>query len=80
MAEFLTAVWMLSWLALVVTNVFLVVAAWQTSAKLGVLTLIVPFYAVSTGNWRLKTEKRALLARRWWTCLALLLVSSMIPR
>ena len=58
----------------------LVVAAWQTSTRLGVLTLIMPFYAVSTGNWRLKTEKRVVLAIAWWTCFIFFIVVSIIPR
>jgi hypothetical protein len=47
---------------------------------MGVLTLFLPFYAVSTGNWRLKTEKRRLLAGVWWGAFVLLWVGLALRR
>jgi hypothetical protein len=80
MAGFLIALSVLSWLALLAVDVVLIVAAWRTTPMLGILTLLLPFYAVSTGNWRLKTERRGLIARAWWACFALFVVTLGIPK
>lgn len=52
----------------------LIVAAFQTSGKMGFLTLLVPMYAASFGNYRLKTERRRELAVAWWVAMSLLVV------
>jgi len=50
------------------------IAAFQTSGRMGVVTLLVPVYAASVGNQRLKTERRSQLAAAWWGSLILLAV------
>ena len=55
-----------AYLLVIAVDVVLVVAAFKTSAKLGLMALICPFYVVSFGNHRLATPPRRLLAGLWW--------------
>jgi ABC-type Fe3+-siderophore transport system permease subunit len=57
-----------------VAQAALTIAAFQTSGKMGFVTLLVPVYAASVGNYRLKTERRRQLAAAWWGALILLAV------
>jgi hypothetical protein len=55
---------------LLAVQLALVLAAFQTSLKLGVMAFFLPMYVVSFGNWRLKTQHRRHLAIAWWLGLA----------
>jgi hypothetical protein len=63
---------MLFWLVLgeyiflAAVDVALVVAAFKTSVKLGLMALFLPFYVASFGNHRLRTQRRRDLAILWW--------------
>lgn len=50
----------------------LLIAAFDTSAKLGVMAFFLPMYVASFGNHRLRTDHRRTLAIAWWTALAAL--------
>jgi hypothetical protein len=65
----------LAYLLVAVVDILLIVAAFRTSTKLGVMALFVPIYVVTTGNHRLKTEHRRHLAWSWWLSLAGLIVA-----
>jgi hypothetical protein len=60
--------------AILVTLV-VVVAGFQTSAKVGVLALLAPVYVVSVGNWKLRTRYRRHLAAAWWLGLVCLILA-----
>jgi hypothetical protein len=62
-----------SWTVLFLLDLVLIVAAFRSSLPLGVLTLFIPFYAVTTGNHRLLTSWRRRLAAAWWISFALAL-------
>ena len=62
------------YLFLAAANVAVVLAAFQTSPKLGVMAFFVPMYVVSVGNWRLRTKHRRHLAIAWWLAVAGLVV------
>ncbi len=57
--------------ALAVCQVALLVAAWRSGFDMGILTTFIPFYAVTTGNWRLKTERRREIRNAWIACAVL---------
>lgn len=56
---------------LVVCQIVLLVAAWRSGFDMGILTTFIPFYAVTTGNWRLKTERRREIRNAWAVCFTL---------
>jgi hypothetical protein len=70
-----TATFVLAYLLIAVAQVAVVIAAFRTSIKLGVMALFVPIYVVSFGNHRLKTEHRKRLAIAWWVGLAALVIA-----
>ena len=57
-------------LFVLIIDIWVILAAFETSFKLGVMALIVPMYVVSAGNWRLKTPYRRGLAIAWWSGIA----------
>lgn len=59
----------------VIVQLALVLAAFQTSIRLGLMAFFVPMYVASTGNWRLRTVHRRQLAIAWWAGLACLILS-----
>jgi hypothetical protein len=64
----------IAWLLILLTDVALIIAAFRTGPIFGVLTIFVPFYAVTTGNHRLATPRRKQLAIAWWVFLGLAIV------
>ena len=65
-----TILFTVAYLFLAAVQIALVIAAFRTSIKLGIMALFVPMYVVSMGNHRLKTEHRRSLAMAWWLGLA----------
>jgi hypothetical protein len=63
------------WLFVLAIDVAVVLAAFQTSFKLGMMAFFVPMYVVSVGNWRLRTAYRRHLAIGWWGGMACLILS-----
>jgi hypothetical protein len=68
----------ISMVALFVTDLLLVVAAFKTSFGMGLLAIVCPFFAVTKGNDRLVTPHRRLLARVWWTAFFGVFVFAMV--
>jgi hypothetical protein len=68
-------------LASFVFQILLVIAAFRTSKRLGILAFFVPMFVTSFGNYRLKTPHRRQLAAGWWLSLVGLIASVAIyPR
>jgi hypothetical protein len=71
----------LTYLACLAIQIALVIAAFRTSLKLGVMAFFVPMYVVTFGNHRLATVHRRRLAVAWWLALAALVATLTItPR
>ena len=68
------------WVLLIVVDVILIALAFQSGAGMGLTTLIMPFYAVTTGNWRLRTERRKMWALTWWVLFGAAVLSFVLAR
>jgi hypothetical protein len=66
------------WLLLAAAQLAVVIAAFRTTSRLGIMCLLVPFYGVSLGNARLATEYRRYLAAAWWAGLATMILSVVV--
>lgn len=71
---------MVCWVLLLLVDLILVFLAFQTGPLFGFMTLFVPFYAVTTGNWRLKTDRRRTWALIWWSLFLLAIVFLILAR
>jgi len=68
------------WVLLIIVDIVLVLLAFQTSFGFGLATFVVPFYAVTSGNWRLKTTRKRTLALIWWVLFIGAIASLMLAR
>jgi hypothetical protein len=65
----------LAYVFMIAVNFVVVVAGFQTSARVGILALLAPVYMVTVGNWKLRTKYRRHLAAAWWLGLVCLILA-----
>ncbi len=77
MGSVLSVLFGLSVTSVFVCEVVLLIAAWRTGFDMGILTTFIPFYAVTTGNWRLRTERRKLIRNCWWASFVAMILTAL---